>query len=784
MHISVLARLRALLAATALASAAPGGAALAAASGGTIRWDQYGVPHIYGPDIPSVVRGLGYAQMEAHAELLLNSMARARGRGAEFLGAGPSNFNITYDQRVHGYNIPALAKAWWAQAGDFQTRVIQAFCDGANEYAANHPNDIPAVLKPILPIVPTDLTATELNTIWYTFLVETSRVNSFVSAWQAGGARAAAQVKALGSGNGSNGWALGPAKVASGGTILMGNPHLPWGINQIVGNDQGKQNFGVYQWIEANLIIGNPAAPTLNASGVTFIGGTFIGIGFSDKIAWTHTNNTIKNADVYELTLDATGTKYKFGTSFLPLTHKVDVIRVRNADGTVSAQRFDVWGSLHGPVVAFNAGRTKALAVRVPLQKGTQLVTQYWQMIQARNAQEFIAAESMEQMPFFNTMFADTSKNIWYLFGGGQPLRSGGTFDDYARILDGSNPTQLWTRVVPFAQLPQALNPPTGWIANSNNPPWNTVWPAPASLNPANYPAWLAPQMMHFRAQHGASFLASTGQLTWDQVLAGKTSSYMTISDRILPDLLTWANEIGDAKAKAAAQILAAWDRTGDAASVGGGLFENWYGHVEDDIGAGKISRDTSLILFFTYPKFRTPWDPGNPFTTPNGLDPANKAALVADLSVAYDDMNAKFAAVGGASAKWGDVHKITIDNRNGPYLNPTFPITAVQAQSGTDDLFGPLRNIWSIGESSALAIGQTVFGYYPSIGGDGYVQVIEFPGSGTMRAGTLLTYGNASRPGSPHVTDQLDLFGAKQLKPALRTVNDVLRATVAEENY
>lgn len=780
MHISGMARWRALLVATALA-AVPAGAE---AAGGTIRWDQYGVPHIYGPDIQTVVRGLGYAQMEAHAELVLNSMARVRGRGAELLGPGPSNFNLTYDQRVRRYNIPAMAQAWWQQAGSFQTGVIQAFCDGANQYAATHPDDIPAVLKPILPIVPTDITATALNTIWYTFLVETSRVNGFVSGWRAANGRAVKQPAQLGSGNGSNGWALGPAKVVSGGTILMGNPHLPWGVNQIVGNDQGGQNFGVYQWIEANLVIGNPAAPTLNASGVTFIGGPFIGIGFTDKVAWTHTNNTIKNADVYELTLDASGTKYKFGNRFLPLTHKVDTIRVRNPNGTLAAQRLDVWGSLHGPVVAFNSGRTKALAVRVPLQKGSQLLAQYWQMVQAQNAQDFIAAQSMQQMPFFNTMFADSSQNIWYLFGGGQPLRSGGTFDDYVKILDGSDPTQLWTRLVPFAQMPHALNPSTGWIANSNNSPWNTVWPPPPSLNVANYPAWMAPQVMHFRPQHGALRLSAPGKLTWDDTLAAKTSSYMTISDRIVPDLLAWANEIGDAKAKAAAQILAAWDRTGDAASTGGALFENWYGHVEDDIGAGKISRETSLILAFTYPKFLTPWDPNNPFTTPDRLDPANKAQLVADLSVAYDDMNTKFAAVGGASAKWGDVHKITIDNRSGPYLDLTLPISGVQAQSGTDDVFGPLRNIWSIGESAALGSVQGALGYYPSIGGDGYVQVIEFAPGGTMKAGTLLTYGNASRPGSPHVTDQLDLFGAKLLKPALRTLDAVQKATVAEENF
>ena len=79
---------------------------------GTIIWDQYAVPHIYGPDIPTVVRGLGYAQMENHAETLLNNVARARGRSAEYFGAGPSNFNINYDIQCAPTAFRPLPQAW------------------------------------------------------------------------------------------------------------------------------------------------------------------------------------------------------------------------------------------------------------------------------------------------------------------------------------------------------------------------------------------------------------------------------------------------------------------------------------------------------------------------------------------------------------------------------------------------------------------------------------------------------------------------------------------------
>ncbi len=38
----------------------------------------------------------------------------------------------------------------------------------------------------------------------------------------------------------------------------------------------------------------------------------------------------------------------------------------------------------------------------------------------------------------------------------------------------------------------------------------------------------------------------------------------------------------------------------------------------------------------------------------------------------------------------------------------------------------------------------------------------------------SLLTYGNASQAGSPHVGDQLKLFAEKQLKPVWRTRAEV----------
>ena len=43
-----------------------------------------------------------------------------------------------------------------------------------------------------------------------------------------------------------------------------------------------------------------------------------------------------------------------------------------------------------------------------------------------------------------------------------------------------------------------------------------------------------------------------------------------------------------------------------------------------------------------------------------------------------------------------------------------------------------------------------------------------------TVRARVLLTYGNASQPGSPHVGDQLVLSANGEMRPAWRTREEI----------
>ena len=52
--------------------------------GTEILWDTYGVPHIFAQRAQDLFRAHGWAQMEAHADLILRLYGQARGRAAEY----------------------------------------------------------------------------------------------------------------------------------------------------------------------------------------------------------------------------------------------------------------------------------------------------------------------------------------------------------------------------------------------------------------------------------------------------------------------------------------------------------------------------------------------------------------------------------------------------------------------------------------------------------------------------------------------------------------------------
>src|SRR5262249_5972727 len=187
-------------------------AATLPAKGTEILWDKYGIAHISAADHPSLFYAYGYAQMEAHSELLLRLYAQARGRGAELYG----DAYLEADRWVRTNAIPTTAKKWAAgQSAEFGP-LVAAFAAGINSWAAEHQASLSSAAKAVLPVSVEDVYAHCLRVIHYDWIVNPSKLDARLR-------RAEEDV------HGSNEWAIAPSHSASGKTMLLSNSHLEWG---------------------------------------------------------------------------------------------------------------------------------------------------------------------------------------------------------------------------------------------------------------------------------------------------------------------------------------------------------------------------------------------------------------------------------------------------------------------------------------------------------------------------------------------------------------------------
>ena len=600
-HVAVAAAIGLILAPLALLHmGAPGGAATGAASASPkaeILWDTYGVPHIFAADDESLLHAFGWAQMEAHGDLVLRLYGQARGRAAEYWGKD----YLEGDRHVRRFGVPARAAEWLTQQSPEARRIVEAFARGMNDYAGRFPDTLDPEVRAVLPVEGVDVLAHGQRVLYLLFVAEEEAER--------------AQGRFEEKKGGSNAWAISPARSASGRSLLVANPHLPWA--------------DLFTWFEAHLV-----APGLDLSGATLVGQNLPGVGFTGQMGWTHTVNTIDAADSYELTLAEGG--YLFDGAIRAFETQRQSVKVRQDDGTMKEETLLIKRSVHGPVIAEKDG--KALAVRIAGMDQPHLTEQRWRMFRARDLAEFEASLRPLQMPMFTVIYADDDGHILHLFGGRTPIRPPGPYD-WAGTLQGDTSKTLWTKTHPYDDLPRVVDPETGWLQNANDPPWTTTFPP--ALDPDRYPRYMAPREMGFRPQRSARMLTEDSSLTFEELLAAKHSTRMELADRILDDLGDAVSAQGDATARRAMAVLEKWDRSADNASRGGALFAEWMR------GLRKAAPEP----------FATAWSEARPRETPDGLaDPRAAAdALTAAARLVEKEL-------GGVDVPWGEAYRLRRD--------------------------------------------------------------------------------------------------------------------------
>lgn len=458
-------------------------------------------------------------------------------------------------------------------------------------------------------------------------------------------------------------------------------------------------------------------AAGINAYGTTLVGFPDPIIAFNDYLGWTHTVNTFDGHDEYTLRLGDGG--YYYDGEIRPFEVDSQTVLVRTGDAAFSSRSLVVRRSIHGPVIA--KGEDRAIALRITGLGAHGVFDQYWDMLRARNLQQFEDAVSQLQMPMFTTMYADRDGHIMHLFGGRTPVRPDGDWRVWSGYVPGDSSSTLWTEFHPYEDLPRVIDPESGWLQNANDPPWTTTFPR--AIDPADYPPYMAPRRMPFRPQRSARMLAEDEEISFEETIEYKLSTRMELADRLLDDLIAAARDHGDRDARAAADVLAAWDRNADADSRGAVLFGVW------------LSRMKPARLF------ATPWSPERARDTPTGLADPEEAAGA--LGWAARETKKRFSDLAVA---WGEVYRL----RYGDYD---------YAGNGGPGGFGIFR---------VIGYSQDDDGLFRSTSGDSYVAIVEF--TDPVRAVAVMSYGNATQAHTGHVGDQLRLLAEKEMRVIWRT--------------
>jgi acyl-homoserine-lactone acylase len=653
----------------------------------TIARDSFGVPHIFAPTDPEVAYGLAWA----HAEDDFTTLQLVVLSGKAKLGTALGKKGAEADYVINLLRCRQLVNDQWNELSPDFIALIKGYVAGLNAYAKAHPGEVK--YKKAFPFDEKE---------YMTAVV-------FSVAIFCGVDRALPQI--LGgkvatipgfSSQGSNAFAIHPSRTTTGEAFLVINAHQPL---------EGPTAF-----YEAHV----QSEQGWNMLGGLLAGGCVILHGTNENLGWAHTVNYPDKIDVFQLQLNPDNSnQYKFDDQWVNLEVKKAKLKVKGIPVTIGKK---IYWSKYGATVKTKQG---VFSLRLPATMDIKVMEEWYRMNKAKNFTEFYQALSMTSLPMFNIMYADRYDTIFYISNVKLPRRNPDPKYNWRSTLPGNTSATLWTEFKSEKELPQYINPTSGYLFNTNHSPFLATDPK-YNLDGNKYDRNDGFERYHNnRSQRVTELIKGIDKIDYTTLKRFKF-------DQQLPQQLlypygidTMLNiNVNDYPAlNDVITNLQQWDRKATANSKGAAVFLLAYEYVSKKL-AGMPSRQLT------------------------------KAESIETYQYINDYMMKYF---GKSDLTLGDIQKLV----RGDDVRPAWGLPDVLTAAYTD----PYKN-----------------GQLKVVSGDAYICFVRYPKNGLPVIESVNTFGASSNPGSPHFKDQMTLFQNQQTKHMTLDKQEVLKT--AERVY
>ncbi|MDG2235919.1 MAG: penicillin acylase family protein [Flavobacteriaceae bacterium] len=401
--------------------------------------DEFGVPHIFAKTDAEVAYGLAWAHAEDDFETIQIGYLAGNNLLSEYLG----NVGLGADFISQFIGSEDLFESKYdSDISSEYKNIVKAYALGLNSYAREHPDEVfvedlfPVNEKKMMRYAQLQLFISSNGDKWVSNIIDNKLSYNFSKEEQY---------------KGSNTFAFNSTKTKDGSTYLAINTHQPLD--------------GPVSWYEAHLC----SEEGTNILGALFAGTPNILIGTNENLAWAHTVNQPDKTDVFALEMHPDKKlQYRVDGTYLKLEEKKAKLRFKLLGIPLSIKK-KFYKSIYGPTLKNKSG---FYSVRTPALFEIRALEQWWRMNKAKNFTEFYKVLKMKALPGYNIGYADKNDTIFYISNGLIPKRAKNY--DWASVVPGNTKKTLWTESYEIEELPQVVQPKSGYFYNANHTPFKS----------------------------------------------------------------------------------------------------------------------------------------------------------------------------------------------------------------------------------------------------------------------------------------------------------------------